>query len=437
MSTQPVSKHHGLFDHPKGLYILFFTEMWERFSYYGMRALLVLYMVKAMPYTKEDAGKIYGWYTGLVYVTPIIGGYLADRYLGARKAILYGGVIMAMGHFIMAWDHMLGFWWALALLIIGNGFFKPNISTTVGSLYEADDPRRDGAFTIFYMGINTGAALAPLVCGTLGEVHGWHYGFGAAGVGMMLGLAVFLGGQRHLQGKGLPPPPRAAGEQRKAEPLTREEWHRIFVIVMLMFFNIFFWSAFEQAGSSMTLFADESTNRMIPLLGIEFKTTWFQAVNPVLIVLLGPFFSAMWVGMAERGREPPTPAKMASGLLLLSLGFVLLSFGSTFLDGPKAKVSLFWLLGAYSLHTVGELCLSPVGLSMVTKLSPVRFASVLMGVWLFSSAAANFVGGMFAAEYETMSKAVFFLIPAGTAGAAGLILLAATPFIRRWMHGVH
>ncbi len=427
----------GFNGHPKGLFLLFGVEAWERFSYYGMRALLVLYMTKVLMFSTEQAGSVYGWYTGLVYLTPLVGGYIADRYLGQRKCIFIGGLLMALGHFAMAFPPLPFFYSALILLILGNGFFKPNISTVVGQLYEKDDPRRDGGFTIFYMGINLGAFFSPLVCGYLGEKIAWHLGFGAAGVGMVLGLVMYsIWGPKFLGDKGTRPVGAPKNEKGESEPLTREEKHRIAVIFIMAFFVIFFWASFEQAGSSLTLFADRSTNRMIPFLNWEFPTSWFQSVNPLLIFLLAPLFSKIWIDLARSKREPSSPMKFVIGLSLLAIGFVVMVAAAAVYEA-SGPVSMLWLLGAYLLHTLGELCLSPVGLSLVTKLAPATFGSLLMGIWLASSAAANLVAGLFAGNYDTMEHTTFFAIPVATAGGAALVLLLFKGPIRRLMHGVH
>lgn len=477
--------------HPKGLFLLFFVEMWERFSYYGMRALLVLYMVKALQFSTEKAGHIYGWYTGMVYFTPLIGGYLADRYLGQRKAIVVGGILMMLGHFFMAVPTMFFFFSALILLILGNGFFKPNISTVVGSLYEPNDPRRDSGFTIFYMGINLGAFFSPLVCSTLGEKIDWHWGFGAAGVGMLIGLVMYLWGQKSLLGDKCIKPSNPAKSKwpaiiilsaitlflilsalefngykikesipnyiywiiaviavgymvhifdtmKKKSNLTKVERDRILVIFIMAFFSVFFWSAFEQAGSSLTLFADRETNRLINLFGWQFEIPagYFQSINPLLIFILAPLFSKLWIKLSEINKEPSTPVKFAMGLALLGVGFVVMvvAAGIYKQSGP---VSIFWLIGAYFFHTLGELCLSPVGLSLVTKLAPVQFASLLMGTWFLSSFFAGFVGGFFAGNYDAMDHSLFFMIPTATAFASAALLLIITPKIKKWMHGVH
>ena len=423
--------------HPKGLYLLFTVEMWERFSYYGMRALLVLYMIKALQFSTEKAGSIYGWYTGLVYFTPLIGGYLADRYFGQRMCIMIGGIFIAMGHFTLAVPYMPCFFAALGLLIIGNGFFKPNISTVVGLLYEENDPRRDGGFTIFYMGINLGAFFSPLVCGTLGEKIGWHYGFAAAGVGMVTGLLFYLFAQnRYLGNKGLRIADVRRTQSQQNSPLTQVEKERIAVIFILSFFVIFFWATFEQAGSSLTLFADRSTNRVLPWIHWVFPTSYFQAVNPLLIIVFAPLFSRLWLYLAKRKLEPSVPIKFFLGLILVGLGFLFM-IAAAYLFERTGPVGVFWLLAVYLFHTLGELCISPVGLSMVTKLSPAKFTSLLMGTWFLANFTANLVGGLFAGNYDAMDHKLFFLLPAATACVSALILLMLAPTLKKWMHGIH
>lgn len=425
-------------NHPKGLFLLFFVEMWERFSYYGMRALLVLYMVKSLDFSTEKSGQVYGWYTGLVYLTPLIGGYIADRYLGQRKCIMIGAILMALGHFVMAFPPLPFFYSALILLIIGNGFFKPNISTVVGSLYDKNDPARDSGFTIFYMGINLGAIFSPLVCGTLGEKLGWHWGFGAAGVGMLLGLAMYMWGQKALLGDKCMYPACSAKNKDidYDKPLTIIEKKRIAVIFIMAFFTIFFWSAFEQAGSSLTLFADRETNRMIPFINWEMPASYFQSFNPLLIVIFAPFFSKAWIRLGEMHKEPSTPIKFVWGLGLLAIGFVVMMAAAAAYQ-QSGPVSMLWLFAAYFFHTMGELCLSPVGLSMVTKLSPAKFVSMMMGTWFLSSFAANLVGGIFAGNYDSMNHTTFFMIPTGTALGAALLLILVAPKLKKWMHGIH
>lgn len=469
-----------IFGHPKGLFVLFFSELWERFSFYGMRALLVLYMTKALQYADDRAYGIYGAYVGFVYATPLVGGMLADRFLGARRAIVTGGILMALGHFAMAIEHPIFFFGAMALIISGNGFFKPNISTLVGSLYENHDARRDGAFTIFYMGINIGAGLAPLLCGYLGERLGWHYGFTLAGVGMVVGLAVFLRGQKLLGEFGRPPRPEAFGERLAGFPklivlyacillfvpiaaylLTQPAWVRVvvygfsplfvlyvvwealrspaaergrlFVILVLILFSMMFWASFEQAGSSINLFTDRHVDRHI--FGWEVPTTWFQAVNPAFIILLAIPFSWLWVRLGRAGKNPSSPVKFGLGLLQLALGFVSLVIAASQAN-ETGSAPLFWLVLAYFLHTTGELCLSPVGLSTVTKLAPVRLVGLMMGMWFLSSAFAGVLSGQIAAltggeaGYEKVFRMIVMI-----GGATGLLLLLLSPLLKKLEHG--
>jgi POT family proton-dependent oligopeptide transporter len=437
---------------PRGLYLLFGVEMWERFSYYGMRAFLVLFLTAALDvggfgWSKEKASHLYGWYTGLVYLTPLIGGFLADRVLGTHVAIVIGSIVIAVGHFCLALPVHVTFFLGLALIILGTGFHKSNISTMVGQLFKQGDPRRDGAFTIFYMGINTGALLGPVVCDTLAESprFGWHYGFGAAGVGMVAGLALYVALKRRLLGDiGEVAPARqmVSGHAVAKEPLTREEKERMAAIAILAFFNIFFWVAFEQAGSSMNFFAKERTDRVI--LGWEFPIGWFQMVNPLTIIVFGPLFARLWTTLGARGREPSTPIKFAAGLFLVAIGFVVMVVAARMSDGG-AMVGPGWLVAAYVLHTWGELCLSPVGLSMVTKLAPAKFSSLMMGVWFLSNFVSDLVAGLVAGTVEKVEKgqlyhllggqADFFLMFVVAPAAAGLLVVLLSKPIKKLMHG--
>jgi proton-dependent oligopeptide transporter, POT family len=457
--------------HPKGLYVLFVTEMWERFSYYGMRAIFVLFLTKALMYDKALGSDIYGSYTGLVYLTPLIGGYMADRYWGNRKSIIIGGLLMAVGQLFMFFSGsfyqnvdlarilmMVG----LTSLIIGNGFFKPNISTMVGQLYPKGDKRIDSAFTIFYMGINLGAFFSPLVCGFLGDTGDpgdFKWGFLAACFGMILSLSLFI----FLKDKYIVTPdgqpigtaPNSkretsdidSAEEVKSEftigqiltwvgievalftlfyflgqgvigsfifslsiaapgfiisdrSLSKIEKQRIWVIYIVAFFVIFFWAAFEQAGAALTFFAEEQTDRV--MFGTDIPASYFQSINAVAIVIFASLFVAMWGFLSRRGKEPASPYKQAIGLFLLALGYLVIAFGVKGID-PSTKVSMFWLVSLYMIHTFGELCLSPIGLSMVNKLAPVKFASLLMGVWFLSTATANKFAGTLSSYYpETM-----------------------------------
>jgi POT family proton-dependent oligopeptide transporter len=589
--------------HPKGLYLLFATEMWERFSYYGMRALLVLYLIKELGWQPSDSSSVYKWYTSLVYLTPLLGGLLADRYLGLRASIVAGGVLMAIGHFLMAFPSLAALYAALGFLIAGNGFFKPNISTLVGRMYRQDDPRRNGAFTIFYMGINAGAAISPLVCGWLRQRFGFHYGFAAAGVGMVIGLVFFLLGQKQVRsdveaaGNSMGIAPRDEANEKSAkekEHDAQEEaaghagfagiiatvvpfllmllgvvvpileavavvtgraglrdilmptafslvaiWmgslllkikgasrDKSTVIFVLFAFTVLFWMAFEQAGNALNIWADVHTD--LHVAGFEYPAEWWQFVNPTLIVVLAPLFSILWVALAARGVEPSTPAKMFIAMVLMALSFgamvaaaqaenqettrvplaalpdgvtldkldagrlrydtssheleargVLAPFAVTealeaiappsykselekspttdaatknkilrqmtpsaysqALDSlaeksNHARASGFWLFLSYLLATLGELCLSPVGLSMVTKLAPARFASLFMGVWLLSSSVAQYAGGSLGENWGKIAPTSYFMTFVWTSciGAAVLVLLV-TP-LKRLMH---
>ncbi|OJH39579.1 peptide MFS transporter [Cystobacter ferrugineus] len=429
--------------HPKGLYLLFTTEMWERMSYYGMRALLVLYMVGATSnggfgWSQAKALQIYGIYTALVYATPVVGGFLADRFLGQRLSVTLGGILMMCGQFVLAMpgNSEVLFFAGLGLLVVGNGFFKPNISTMVGGLYEPGDSRRDGAFTIFYIGINVGAFLASAVCGTLGEKYGWPWGFGSAGVGMGLGVLVFvLLGNRFLGNVGKSPAKVVRQEGKPAAPaaaLTRAEVDRIVVIFVLALFVVFFWAAFEQAGGLMNLYTDAKVDRH--LFGWEVPTTWFQAINPIFIILLGPIFAEAWTNLGRRGKDPSIPAKMAMGLLLVSFGFVFM-LGASKQSGAEGKAAMIWVVAAYFFHTAGELCLSPVGLSMVTKLAPTRFASALMGVWFIANAVANYLAGLIGGYAEKLGEFDLFLAITAFTAVAGVVLLAVSSVLKRMMHG--
>ena len=562
--------------HPRGLYLLFFTEMWERYSYYGMRAIFILYMTKAMFMTGADASNIYGSYTGLVYLTPLLGGYLADRFWGNRKSILIGGLLMAVGQFLMfvsgsiitdgaqSASSVSTMWAGLTFLIIGNGFFKPNISTMVGQLYPAGDHRIDGAFTIFYMGINLGAFFSPLICGGLGDtgnIHDFRWGFLAACIGMIISVLSFeLLKNKHLRtADGVPiGMPKQKMDMKTVitvlgsfgliffllnfktlfnidfditayliyaaivvmpliifsdKSLVSDEKQRISVIFILAFFVIFFWACFEQAGASLTLFADTQVNREVNMfipgwlilvsslvLGFflvkaltwffewkknlqttiqavvamvmlilfftgyipdfvknEFPASWFQSINPLGIIVLAPLFTIFWNALHKRNLEPSSPMKMGFGLLLVALGYVVIAYGVHGVDS-QTKISMWWLIALYIIHTMGELSLSPIGLSMVSKLAPVRFSSLLMGTWFLANAVANKFAGTLSALIppgagETPAEAaakipsflgieitnlfVFFCVFIGLSGAAAFILFGMYKWLEKRMHGVH
>ena len=431
--------------HPKGLFLLFTTEMWERFSYYGMRALLVLTLIAGTEannagfgWDRSEALMLYGWYTGLVYFTPLIGGWLADNYIGQRKSIIIGGILMAAGQFTLAASipgNLTLFYIGLVLIILGNGFFKPNISTMVGDLYGEHDNRRDGAFTIFYMGINVGAFLAPLVCSTLGEdaSYGWKYGYIAAGIGMMLSVVIqLMFAQKYLGDVGVQPSAKLSLEKDGGEkkPLTQVEKDRLRVIFMLFVFVVLFWASFEQAGGLMNIYASEKTDRMVG--AFEVPAGWFQSLNPLYIVILAPIFSLLWIKLGSK--NPATPVKMVFGLLLTALGFLFM-VGAVVEQQSSGLASMWWLCAAYLFHTMGELCISPVGLSMTTKLSPLRLASLMMGVWFLINFFANLLAGVIGSFAEELGEMSIF---GGIAIANVVFALILWPLSGRlivWMHG--
>lgn len=450
-----------LMGHPKGLFLLFGTELWERFSYYAMRAILVLYLVDrvqaegghGLGFTEPDALRLYGWFTGLVYITPLIGGWLADNFLGQRKAILIGGALMAAGQFLLGTPHawvpgmeLTVFYAGIAALVAGNGLFKPNISTMVGDLYEAGDHRRDGAFTIFYMGINIGAALSGLVVGTVVAMWGgnWQAGFICAGIGMVLSLLIQALWAQKLLGE-IGKEPAAARDRRenphadgKRPPLTPVERDRLKVILVMGLFTIIFWAGFEQAGGLMNIYTHDFTDRVIG--SFEVPTTWFQSLNPVFIVVFAPVLAALWVRLGPR--EPTSPVKFGFGLALLGIGFLFM-VGAAMQQGgdPTVKTSMMWLVAAYFFHTMGELCLSPIGLSMVTKLAPLRLASLLMGAWFGFTALANYLAGFigsFIGQDQSTQVANAMSIFGGLAVAAigsGVVLWFLADRLVSWMHG--
>jgi proton-dependent oligopeptide transporter, POT family len=427
----------GIGGHPKGLTTLFFTEMWERFSYYGMRAILVLYMVApitsgGLEFDTVKATSIYGTYTSAVYFTTLFGGWLADKYLGARLAVLFGGIVIATGHFSMVFPSRPLFYAGLVFIALGTGLLKPNISTMVGGLYGADDPRRDSGFSLFYMGINLGAMIAPIVCGYIGQRINWHLGFAAAGVGMVLGLVQFTLHRKRLARVGQRPAQNVKGDTINQEtlkqPLTKQEKGRIAVVFMLYFFSIIFWMAFEQSGSSFALFAQNHTRT--ELFGFNFPSSWFQSVNSVFILALAPVFSVLWLRL--KNRQPSSPAKFSFGLLFVGLGMAVMAIAASFIG--SGKVSPLWLIAVFFIHTLGELCLSPVGLSTVSKLAPVRMVGLMMGLWFLATSIGNYLAGQVAGFYQDNGGVLFRLFGAlaiaTILAAAALALLL--PFVRRF-----
>jgi proton-dependent oligopeptide transporter, POT family len=434
-----------IFGHPRALAYLFATEMWERFSYYGMRALLVLYMIKyllapqradqvlglpsfrsALEFifgplaTQPLASHIYGFYTGLVYLTPILGGLLADRVLGQRRTVIVGATLMAIGHFMMAFEYL--FLLALGFLILGNGAFKPNISTQIGALYPPGDRRRDRAFSIFYVGINLGAFLAPLICGTLGEELGWHYGFAAAGVGMTLGLIIYLAATPNL--------PKDAFAKRAVPrtPLDRTAWQSIIALLLLFLPVSLFWATYEQQGNTIALWADQFTDRHV--LGGEIPVTWFQAFNPFMIFVFTPFIVMLWRRQGKN--EPSTTMKLAIGCLLNALAYLVMVVAAWSTDGGKA--SWLWLFAFFVVITVGELYLSPTGLSLVTKIAPASLLSMMMGVWLSTSFVGGFLAGYLGTFWSSMSKGNFFLMLALISAASGIAIALLHRPLRSVLH---
>ena len=399
--------------------------MWERFSYYGMRSLLVYYMIRHLQFTQERSSEIYGLYTGFVYFTPLLGGILADRFLGQRRTVIVGAVLMAIGHFLMTSDRLL--FPALVFLILGNGAFKPNISTQVGALYPPGDDRRDRAFSIFYMGINLGAFFSPLVCGTLGEKIGFDWGFGAAGVGMVIGLLIYLSGQRHLA-PDLVMQKREAKQRKTAEPMTREDWLKIGAILVMMTLSILFWSVYEQQGNTLALWADAHTDRMI--LGWEMPASWFQSFNPLMIFIFVPALNMLWGRQARRGKEPSSIAKMGIGCMLLAAAFLVLVAPARGL-AVSPRASLWWLVACAFVLTIGEIYFSPIGLSLVTKLSPARIVSMMMGVWFLSSFFGNYLSGWLGTFWGKTPKESFFLLMATLPFAAGLAFFALLKPLKR------
>ena len=441
MNDLSIAKHSSDFlGHPKGLFICFATEMWERFSYYGMRALLILYLTKHWQFTDAASYLIYGAYTSLVYIMPVFGGMLADQILGSKKAVTYGAILLVFGHLGMTVESSEQiFYLSLALIVSGVGFLKPNISTMVGALYEEGDPRRDSGFTIFYMGINIGAFTATLLCGYLGEEVGWAYGFGAAGIGMLLGLIIFLWGQKYLEGLAEPPSEKY---MTKVSGVSYENWayisgvimvlitwflvqnsqlvgqllggfgaifigawllyalfkcapeerDRLIVVGILILFSLIFWALFEQAGSSLNILTDRGVDRVI--FGWEVPASMFQSLNAGFIFTIAPLFALLWIALAKRNMEPSTPIKFSIGIVLVGLGFLALVYGMQ--SSEALQTGVIWIVLIYFLHTLGELCLSPVGLSSVTKLSPQRIVGFMMGMWFFASAAGNYVAGLIA-----------------------------------------
>lgn len=446
----------GFAGHPRGLPTLFFTELWERFSYYGMRAILVLYMVApiaqgGLGFDTKHAASIYGTYTMSVYLTALPGGLLADRLLGARLAVLLGGIVIACGHFSMVFHSMTSFYLGMVLIAAGTGLLKPNISAMVGNLYGEDDPRRDSGFSIFYMGINVGAVLAPLVCGYMAQgesfkrfvaamgfdvTTSWHWGFGAAGVGMCVGLIIFVLNRKRLEETARKSSSRNNDEQKDVaskRPLTSSDWKRIGAIFIFFLFTILFWAAYEQKGASLNLFAKELVRTEV--FGMRFPSSWLQSCTPLFVIMLAPLFSMLWVRLGRR--QPSSPVKFTLGLLFIGLAYLLLVPAAAMT--AYGKISPLWLVGLYFLEVVGEMCLSPVGLSTVTKLAPVKLVGIMMGVWFlaasFGSKLAGYLSGFYVPQAGTLVK-LYGGIAAGLLVSAVLLALL-TPKVKKLMGTVN
>jgi POT family proton-dependent oligopeptide transporter len=448
MSVPAAAPDRGFFGHPRGLSTLFFTEMWERFSYYGMRAFLILYMTApaaagGLGFADARAASIYGTYTGSVWGAAILGGLVADRVLGQYRSVLVGAIVIAAGHFTLAFKALSFFYTGLALIVVGTGLLKPNVSTLVGSLYEPGDTRRDAGFSLFYMGINLGAFIGPLIAGYFAQRVNWHLGFACAGFGMALGVVQYVLGKRRLepaiirlQNRAAAPPAAAA---RGSVPVaasggfTAAEWMRMAAIVVFFLAAVLFWGAYEQAGSTLNLFADRYTR--LEMFGFTFPSSWFQSVQPIFVILLAPVFAWLWIRLGRH--EPSVPAKFAIALVFMGLSFlILVPAGAMAQSGTGIRVSPMWLVWSYFISELGELCLSPVGLSAVTKLAPVRIIGLMMGVWFLSNAFGNKLAGWAAGFFSTVPLHDLFREVSIVLIAAGLVMFALVKPIRRLMAGV-
>ena len=433
----------GWAGHPRGLATLFLTEMWERFSYYGMRAFLILYMTApaaagGLGFAVADAASIYGTYTGSVWGAAILGGLVADRFLGAYRSVLVGGAIIALGHVALVFKDVSFFYLGLGLIVVGTGLLKPNISTLVGALYRDGDTRRDAGFSVFYMGINLGAFLGPLVAGYIAQRIDWHLGFGCAAIGMALGLVQYVLGKRHLAPaiahlSARPTPANGIASPGARASLTSDEWTRIGAIVVFFLFASIFWGAYEQAASTLSLFGDRYTRHEV--FGYSFPSSWFQTVQPVAVILLAPIFAWLWLRLGRH--EPSSPAKFAFGLAFVGVAFLMLiPAASMAQSGVGIRVSPWWLIAALFVTELGELCVSPVGLSLVTKLSPVRLVGLMMGVWFLSNSAGNKLAGWAAGFFSSVPLTeIFGTVAAVTIGASVLMFLLVRP-VRKMMGGV-
>ncbi len=441
-NTVKAAHQKELFGHPVGLYILFFTEMWERFSYYGMRAIFVLYLTAktmdenaGLGWSSGEALALYGWYTMLVYVASIPGGWIADKFLGQKKSVLVGGILLVAGHSILAVEQMWAWYSGLCLIIAGVGMLKPNISTMVGGLYKQGDIRRDKGFTIFYIGINLGAFLSSLIVGYVGEVHGWHYGFGLAGIGMALGLLQYLLGQKYLKNVGnfLGASEKIEDKEAMKKPLTKNEKDRIIVLLISFLLVIVFWGAFEQAGGLMNIYAKEKTNRM--LMGWEVPASWFQSLNAMFIIFLGTSVAAYWANRKLKGKVSSSLFKMIIGLIIMGTGFFFMTAASVEFNANGSS-AMYWLVLAYLFHTIGELCISPVALSFITKLAPVKYGALMMGVYFAMTGLGNKLAGLLGESAESLGEFTIFTGIAVFCVIFGLLVMVFRKKLEALTHGV-
>ncbi len=441
IDTLHFNKQKELFGHPTGLYILFFTEMWERFSYYGMRAILVLYLIAGaqganpgLGWTNAEALSVYGTYTMLVYVASIPGGWIADKFLGQKMSVLVGGILLVAGHGILSFQYMWTFYTGLGLIIAGVGMLKPNISTMVGGLYKPGDIRRDKGFTIFYIGINVGAFLASIIVGYVGERYGWHYGFGLAAIGMALGLIQYLAGQKYLKyvgnntNKSIDPEEKAAMKR----PLTKVERDRMVVLFISFILVIIFWGAFEQAGGLMNIYASEKTNRI--LFGWEVPASWFQSLNAMFIIIFGTTIAAFWAKRKLKGKISTSLFKMCIGLMIMGFGFFFMT-GAAVQYNTDGSSAMYWLVLAYLFHTIGELCLSPVALSYITKLAPLKYASLMMGVYFAMTGFGNKLAGMLGESASKLGEYTIFTGIALFCVIFGALVLLVRNRLEKLTHG--
>lgn len=423
-----------------GLFILFFTEMWERFSYYGMRAILVLYLVAettaanpGMGWTSGEALALYGWYTMMVYVMSVPGGYIADKFLGQRKSVTIGGVLLLIGHSILAIEHLTAFYAGLVFIVLGVGMLKPNISTMVGGLYKQGDVRRDKGFTIFYIGINVGAFLSSLIVGYVGETYGWHYGFGLAGIGMALGVTQYLLGQKYLSQVGNFLGDSSETSQVMNAPLTKVEKDRIVVLLISFLLVILFWGAFEQAGGLMNIYTMEKTNRMIGDWMVP--ASWFQSINAMFIIFFGSSVAAYWASRKLKGKTSSSLFKMIIGLIIMGTGFFFMTAATAQYESTGSS-AMYWLVLAYLFHTIGELCLSPVALSYITKLAPVKYASIMMGVYFAMTGFGSKLAGLLGEWSQSLGEMTIFTGIAATSVGVGLLVLLVRNKLEPLTHGV-